>query len=131
MTIGVHDDLSIARRLVSGSLATFTRFASMHGPATGPVTTEQREVLERVHDAYDMTRHTQAGTAQAAELTDDFVDGYAVVGPPERCTERLLELFEVGLDRILLIAGSSGADADVVRAASRRLANEVLPAVKA
>jgi len=37
----------------------------------------------------------------------------------------------VGLDRIVLIAGSSGVDADVVRAASRRLSSEVLPAVKA
>ena len=130
VTIAVHDDRAVARRLVSGSLATFTRFASMHGKATGPVTDEQRDVLERVHDAYDMTRHTQAGTAQAAQLTDAFVDTYAVVGPPSYCAERLHELFDLGLQRLVLIAGSSGVEANLVRAANRRLVDEVIPAVK-
>jgi 5,10-methylenetetrahydromethanopterin reductase len=128
VTVGVHDDVDVARRLVSGSLATFTRFAAMHGRATGPVTDLQRTVLERVHDSYDMTRHTQAGTAQAEALTDDFVDTYAVVGPAGRCVERLQELFELGVDRIVAITGSSGVDADEVRAANRRFVDDVLPA---
>src|SRR3954447_8108801 len=88
----VHDDPAIARKLGEGGLASFARFSVMEGTINGPVNAEERDVLSRVHDAYDMNQHTQAGTPQAAALTDEFAEGYGIFGPPDHCIARLREI---------------------------------------
>jgi len=123
-----HPDLATARQLVSGGLSTFARFAVMHGNVSGPVTDAQREVLNRVHDAYDMKSHTRVGAPQAEALTPEFIDRYAVVGPAETCRGRLEELASQGLDRITVIGPTAGADREAARLAEQTLAVEVLPA---
>jgi hypothetical protein len=39
---------------------------------------------------------------EAGTLTDDFVDRFAIVGPPERCVERLRSLEALGLDKVAI-----------------------------
>ena len=123
-----HPQVEVARRLVSGGLSTFARFAVMHGKPTGPVDDAQREVLAKVHDAYDMKSHTRVGAPQATALTPAFIDRYAVVGPPDTCIARLRELEALGLSRLTLIGPTAGADRDAARVAEKALAAEVLPA---
>jgi 5,10-methylenetetrahydromethanopterin reductase len=123
-----HPDLAVARRLVSGGLSTFARFAVMHGTVAGPASEAQREVLSRVHAAYDMKSHTRVGAPQAEALTPEFIERYAVVGSPARCVERLRELADLGLSRITVIGPTAGADREAARTAERMLAAEVLPA---
>jgi len=122
-----HPDVEIARRLVSGGLSTFARFAVMHGSVSGPVSDAQREVLERVHGAYDMKSHTRVGAPQAELLTPEFIDRYAIVGPPETCLHRLRELEALGLERLTLIGPTSGADREAARRAEQLLTQELLP----
>lgn len=121
-----HRDLDVARTLVSGGLATFARFSVMHGVATGPTSDEQSEVLARIHRLYDMTRHTQVGARQAEALTPGFVDRFAIVGPPERCLDRLDELGSLGVDRVVVVGPTAGADRHAVRASLQLLRDEVL-----
>jgi 5,10-methylenetetrahydromethanopterin reductase len=123
-----HPDEEVARRLVSGGLSTFARFAVMHGAVNGPVDDAQREVLERVHGAYDMKSHTRVGAPQADALTPGFIDRYAIVGPPDACIRRLRELEALGLERLTLIGPTAGADREAARLAEQSLAKEVLPA---
>ena len=123
-----HPDVAIARRLVSGGLSTFARFAVMHGSVSGPVTEAQREVLTRVHGAYDMKSHTRVGAPQAEALTPEFIDRYAVVGPPDHCIARLNELAALGISRVTIIGPTAGADRDAARVAEQTLGREVLPA---
>ncbi len=123
-----HPDVATARRLVSGGLSTFARFAVMHGEVAGPVSDSQREVLLRVHDAYDMKHHTRVGAPQAEALTPEFIDRYAIVGPPQHCIERIRELAALGLSRITVIGPTAGADREAAREAEQTLAKEVLPA---
>ncbi len=123
-----HPDVEVARQLVSGGLSTFARFAVMHGKVSGPVTESQREVLSRVHGAYDMKSHTRVGAPQAEALTPEFIDRYAIVGPPEQCIARLRELEALGLSRFTVIGPTAGADRDAARTAEQTLAKEVLPA---
>ena len=125
----VHDDPVTARRLGEGGLATFARFNVMQGTVNGPVTGEEQQVLTRVHAAYDMNVHTQAGTPQAAELTEDFAAGFGVFGPAEHCIAKLRELTALGIDRLVIIGTSIGADRDEAVRASERFTNEVLPAL--
>ena len=123
-----HPDVAVARRLVSGGLSTFARFAVMHGRVSGPVSEAQREVLTRVHGAYDMKSHTRVGAPQAEALTPEFIDRYAVVGPPDHCIARLNELAALGISRITIIGPTAGADREAARVAEQTLGKEVLPA---
>ena len=99
-----------ARALASGGMSTFARFNVMHGTTHGPMGDDARSLLQDVHDAYDMRAHTQAGSPQAERLTAEFAEGFAVLGPAERCIERLQELAALGLDHLVIVGPSLGAD---------------------
>ena len=124
-----HDDVDVARALASGGMSTFARFNVMHGTTHGPMADADRQVLQGVHDAYDMGSHTQAGSPQAERLTSEFADTFAIVGPAERCRSRLQELVDLGLDHLVIVGPSLGADPAEARAAHGRFVTEVLPAL--
>jgi 5,10-methylenetetrahydromethanopterin reductase len=123
-----HHDVDVARELVSGSLTTFARFSVMHGEVAGPVGDAEREVLERIHATYDMRQHTRTDSAQARTLTPEFVDRFAIVGPPDVCRARLDQLSRLGLDKVIVIGASPGSDLEQARRASAIFDSEVLPA---
>lgn len=126
-----HPDVEVARALAAGNLSTFARFSVMHGTVTGPTDDAQRAVLEALHDRYDMRRHTSAASDQAATLTPDFVDRYAIVGPPEHCVERLQAIADLGITKAVVIGPSAGADRQQARVADDLMVAEVLPAFAA
>ena len=39
-------------------------------------------------------------------MTDDFVDWFSICGSPEKCSERLQALVDLGLDHVYLLGGS-------------------------
>ena len=123
-----HPDADVGRTLVSGGLTTFARFAVMHGSVAGPANDEQRRVLGELHRAYDMKQHTRVGSPQAAVLTPEFIDRYAIVGSAQTCVDRLRELSGLGLERIVVIGATAGADREQAQRAERAFADEVLPA---
>ena len=125
-----HRDIDVARELVSGGLSTFARFSVMYGEIAGPVTTDQRRVLDGLHRAYDMKHHTRVGSPQAKALTPEFIDGYAVVGSPGRCVDRLRELAVLGIERVIVIGPTAGADRDEARKAEQTFVSEVIPALR-
>jgi 5,10-methylenetetrahydromethanopterin reductase len=102
----------------------------MHGTPVGPASESDRALLRRVHDAYDMNRHARAGSPQAALLDDDFAARFAVYGPPVHVVARLRELLALGLERLMVVGASVGADRDAARASEARFVREVLPALR-
>lgn len=130
LNVIVHPDIAVARELVRGGLSTFARFSVMHGRVAGPSDDAQRQVLDQVHGAYDMKHHTRADSDQASLLPPEFVDRFAVVGPAECCTARLRELIELGLDKLVVIGPTSGADPKEAELAVDRLADKVIPALR-
>jgi alkanesulfonate monooxygenase SsuD/methylene tetrahydromethanopterin reductase-like flavin-dependent oxidoreductase (luciferase family) len=130
VNVVAHDDKAVAQQIGSGGLATFARFNVMHGRPSGPHDDADRGVLSGVHDAYDMTRHTRAGSPQAGAITAEFADRFAILGPPAECVDRLRGLAALGLDHFVIVGPSLGADRDEAIAASRRFADEVLPALR-
>jgi len=101
-------DLNRARAMVKGGLTTFARFSVMHGEVSGPLSTDQRGVLSSLHNAYDMRKHTRGDSPQAAMLTDEFIDQFAIAGSPEYCIDRLQELQDLGLDKLIISGPVSG-----------------------
>jgi 5,10-methylenetetrahydromethanopterin reductase len=124
-----HDDIDTARGLASGGMSTFARFNVMHGTTHGPMDDVARSLLQDVHDAYDMRAHTQSGSPQAERLTAEFAEGFAILGPPSRCIERLRSLMDLGLTHLVIVGPSLGSDPDEARAAQQRFVAEVLPAL--
>ncbi len=122
-----HDDVTIARDLVRGSLTTFARFNVMHGSAAGPVSADDREVLRDLHDSYDMRAHTRGDSRQAGVLTEPFIDRFAIVGPPSRVTERLHELTALGLDKIVMTGAMRGVSETAAAVAKQTMETKVLP----
>ena len=104
--------------------------SAMDGVVRTPIDDDSIRVLHEVHDAYDMHQHTRAGSPQSRYLTEDFVDRFAVVGPPEHCSRRLSELAALGIDKFVVVGPSMDADRDEARSAGRRFAREVLPSLK-
>ena len=130
VNLGCHSDIAAARGLVRGGLTTFARFSVMHGKANGPVSTGDRAVLEALRSNYDMRAHTRGDSRQATTLTDDFVDRFAIVGPPERCIDRLRSLQALGLDKVAISGGMRGADADDAAVGRELVIAHVLPGVQ-
>jgi 5,10-methylenetetrahydromethanopterin reductase len=122
--------MKAARDLVRGGLTTFARFSVMHGKANGPVSTADRAVLETLRTNYDMRAHTRADSRQAGTLTDDFIDRFAIVGPPERCIERLRSLEALGLDKVAINSRARGASVDDSAVSRQLVVREVLPAMR-
>jgi 5,10-methylenetetrahydromethanopterin reductase len=122
-----HRDRDTARNLVRGGLTTFARFSVMHGNIAGPADERTREVLERLHDGYDMRRHTRADSVQAALMDDEFVDAFAIAGPPDYCLERLAQLEAMGIDKVIVSGPTAGTDREAAREAMALLDEAVVP----
>ena len=122
INMACEPDLDLGRRLVQGGLSTFARFSVMHGHVRGTASEEQRSVLNRLHDEYNMKAHTRADSPQAALLTPEFIDSYAIVGDPEHCTARLQAIRALGIDKVTVIGPGREAEA--------RLLERVVPAFR-
>lgn len=122
VNIVCHPQLEAARELVQ-FLDTFVRFSVMHGKTHGPVTQVEQEVLANLHKEYNM-RDRNVSTVLPAE----FVDQFAIVGPPETCIRRIQEIIDLGIDRIVVLGPTVDANEDEQKRCAELLAREVLPA---
>jgi len=130
VNVVVHDDPEVGRRLGEGGVSLFARFSAMHGSAVGPTSPEEKRVMEGIHDAYDMTRHSRAGSPQAAVITSEFASEFGIFGSPAYCLDRLRRLVALGLSRLVIVGSSAGADPDEAAGAEQRFVEEVLPGLK-
>ncbi len=130
VNVACHDDLPTARSLVRGSTAIFAHFSAMSAAASAGLDVTEAATVARLGESYDEARHGLSDAAHIGALSDDFVDRFAVVGPPEVCVQRLRQLIDLGLDRVIVVAGSRDADKDVLAETNRRFAAEVLPALR-
>jgi len=87
--------------------------------------------MRKLRSAYDMHRHTQGDSAQAAVLTPEFIEEYAAVGSPEQVLERLVGLRELGLDKVVINGNWRSARGGSGAAARQLIETEVLPALRA
>jgi 5,10-methylenetetrahydromethanopterin reductase len=129
VSIAVGDDMARARRSVANMVATAARFSVINGTVCGPVSDKDRSVYEAIGRSYDMTHHGGQG-AQIGELNDEFIDAFAIVGSPQRCVERILELQSLGIDSIMLAPPLGDVDEADVREGYRRVVEDVLPAAR-
>ena len=122
LNIVCHPQLEAAREMVQ-FLDTFVRFSVMHGKTFGPVTQAEKEILANLRKEYNM-RDRNVSVVPPAE----FVDQFAIVGPPERCIGRIQEIIDLGIDRIVVMGPTVDATDDDQKRCVELLVREVLPA---
>ena len=121
-------DLVAARDLVRANVGIFAHFSRS---SLAHLTPADRRVVEEVTVRYETARHAQTASAQTTAVPDDFVDRFAVVGPPARCVERLRHLAALGIERLVVVGASKDADPSAALRARKLFAAEVLPALRA
>jgi 5,10-methylenetetrahydromethanopterin reductase len=109
LNVAVDEDRRRARDLVRGSTATFVRFQARELPAR-----------------YDPRRHGASSSPLARSLDDELIDRFAIAGPPEEVTERLLAVADVGVERIIVVPGSLDSDPAALARSNERFAERVL-----
>lgn len=127
VNVVVHPQVETARAMVRGGLASFAHFSGMAGAPNDGLA--DAETFRQLGADYELAGHGKAGTQHSADLPDDFVDRFGVVGPSDHCVRRLQELVDCGLDRLVVIGGSRDVDGGELLAANRRLMDEVAPQV--
>ena len=122
-----HPDRTTARALVRGGLTTFARFSVMHGNVSGPADAAQQRIFEALHHRYDMKAHTRADSGQAGVMSDEFIDAFAIAGPPDYCIERLRALAAMGIDKVVISGPTAGTDKVEAARALALLDDAVVP----
>jgi len=126
-----HSDRAHARQMASSYVAPLARFQVIQKDAAGPKSGSDAANFAAIREGYDMTKHSKNDATTklvGAALTDDFIDRFAIAGPPDHCIARLLQLIACGLDRFVIVGPGDHAEA---RSGGPGLfAAEVMPALR-
>src|SRR5262245_56254162 len=126
VTAVVHDDVRVARDAVRGVAATFARFSAFAGSRLETLPPPLAAAARWLRGHYAMRAHTRADAPHAAGLPAEFIDWFAIAGPPGVARERFARLAALGLDFCWVVPGSPGTSRDVAASSIVRLAREVL-----
>jgi 5,10-methylenetetrahydromethanopterin reductase len=130
VNVGCHPDVAVARELIGGGVSAFAHFSSMPGSTGEGLADEDREVVAEVGRRYDSNQHLRANADHNQALRPEFVDRFAVVGPPDVCADRITELAGLGLERFVVTGASFGSDREHSKLAERLLTTELVPALR-
>jgi 5,10-methylenetetrahydromethanopterin reductase len=129
LNVCVHDDLEQAGEMVRAGVGIFAHFTGMPGAPRAAVRSEDRGVYDALAD-YDKARHGHTDAEHAQRLPLEFIERFAIIGPPERCIRRLRALIELGIRRVVVIGPREAHFGVEPQAAMARFAAEVMPALR-
>jgi len=130
INVCVHDDVQQACELVRPGVGIFAHFSGMSTVTTDTVSAADSRVFTAIQSGYDKARHGHGDAAHAKALPTDFIERFAIVGPPDRCIERLRALVGEGIARFYIIGPRPDHFGELAQIATRRFAEEVIPAFK-
>ena len=125
LVVVCHPDVDVGRGLYP-HLDTTARFMVMHGKTYGPVTEQDQEVLTGLHKGFKMFDMSELSVSIPRPA--EFVDRFAIVGPPEECIRRIREIIDLGVDRIVVNGPTVDAVDSETKLAADLMVKEVLPA---
>jgi 5,10-methylenetetrahydromethanopterin reductase len=124
-----NPDRERAAELGKSAIAVHARFQGLHGTASGPISENDRRIVENISRSYDMTASGRGGH-QIEMISDEFAQRFAVWGSAEECVERLRSVIDCGLDRIVVSAPLQTGTPEELRENLRLISSEVIPALK-
>jgi 5,10-methylenetetrahydromethanopterin reductase len=125
-----HPDREAVRAAAMNMVAPLARFQVIQGDAAGPQSGSDQENFAAIRTGYDMTRHGSHShdKIKGAMLSWDFVERFAIVGSPDHCVQRLLELASLGIQRFVVVG--PGFHPESAPAGRGLFVREVMPAVR-
>ena len=127
-----HTDADAALGVATEFAAPLARFQVLQGDAAGPQAAIDAESFAAIRKSYDMTKHaslTEQKRLVGVTLAPEFVRRFTIVGPPDQCIERLLDLAHRGLNRFFVVG--PGFYPESWGDARSLFAREVMPALRA
>ena len=125
-----HPERETALRFARFAVPGLARFQMIQGQAPGPVSPDDAHDFGALQRGYETAKRDKAVAGNlGGALTPEFLQRFAIVGPPEVCVERLLQLVDRGIERFVVVGPGYFPEAG---GATRSLfATEVMPAVRA
>jgi 5,10-methylenetetrahydromethanopterin reductase len=126
-----HPDHEAVRDVATSMVAPLARFQVIQGAAAGPQSEQDQRNFAAIRAGYDMTRHggLSHDKIKGTTLAWDFVQRFAIVGPPDHCIQRLLELASLGLERFVVVG--PGYHPEAGPPGTSLFVREVMPVVRA
>ena len=127
-----HPDREAMREVATSIVAPLARFQVIQGDAAGPMSGTDAEDFAAVQKGYDMTKHgvvVAHDKIKGATLSWDFVQRFAIVGPPDYCVERVLQLAALGIEHFKIVG--PGYHPEAYKSVPGLFVSEVMPAVRA
>jgi 5,10-methylenetetrahydromethanopterin reductase len=127
-----HPDPDTAMETAMHMAPPLARFQVIQGKTVGPQDAAMAKNMDAIRQGYDMRKHGITDAKErliGASMTPEFVARFAVVGPPDECTRRLLALRDAGLERFVVV-GPGFYPAEWGEA-GELFAREVIPALRA
>jgi len=90
-------------RMISGLIAHFT---AMKAAPLEHLPPRLKAMAVRLRTEYDMERHNLNSGTHLDHVDDEFVDWFAICGPPQKCVDALGALLEKGLDHVYVLGGA-------------------------
>ncbi|MEM7219060.1 MAG: LLM class flavin-dependent oxidoreductase [Pseudomonadota bacterium] len=100
VSVVADDDAAWARQQAAPEVAMHTHILAMQKNADYPASVDERDIINRVANVYDMNRHGNFGP-QTDALPEWFIAGNAVAGTPAECVDKLRAIAALGFDRIV------------------------------
>jgi 5,10-methylenetetrahydromethanopterin reductase len=125
-----HPDREAVREAATRMVAPLARFQVIQGDAAGPQSGNDQENFAAIRTGYDMTQHGSLShdKLKGTTLSWDFVQRFAIVGPPDHCIQRLLQLASLGIERFVVVG--PGFHPESGSAGRSLFAREVMPAAR-
>jgi 5,10-methylenetetrahydromethanopterin reductase len=124
INIACDDDVDRARDVIRGTTGTFAHFSGMSAAANQGL--QDAPVFQHIGANYDMANHASGNAGHMEAVADEFVSRFGIVGSPALCTDRLGEIIEQGLERVVLLMGSRDANPEHAMASMGRISREVV-----
>lgn len=118
-----HPDIDAMRELATAFVTPLARYQVMQGDAVGPQSESDRANFQVIQRSYDMNKHGEMHAGDSG-LAWDFVQRFAIVGPPEHCVERLQDLVRLGIERFMVVGP------DLMQPGPTLFTQEVIPALR-
>jgi 5,10-methylenetetrahydromethanopterin reductase len=130
LNVVVHHDFARARAMARGTVGTIAHFSGMSRDSAAGMRPEDRAVVQKIAETYDMSRHARGDAGHAHLIDDAFVDRFAIAGPASHCVKRFEALLKLGLDHLIIVGpGADVAPSDAMQSLGF-FRTEVLPVLK-
>ncbi len=128
VNIACDDDIARGRDLIRGSTGTFAHFSGMSKASHAGQA--DADIFAHIGRTYDMANHASGKGAHMRDVPDEFISRFGITGSIDYCVQRLGELIELGLSRMVLLTGSRDADPKAMADNMRRVSGDVLPQLR-